>query len=107
MRQPQPSSEVSAAGSPSQEKQELQAQPNSPQQLAERHAILKRGGDSTTSIVFMRRLRQQEALLQQAHERFVQASRRDAVLSYAAEWFLDNYYLLQRTYNQIQEDFSP
>ena len=54
----------------------------------------------------MARVRQYESLLERAHERFQQASQQDAVLSYAAEWFLDNYYLLQRIDKQIQEDFS-
>ncbi len=75
-------------------------------QLAERHASASQPPERGTGRAFLSRLRQYDQLLEQAHTRFLLASQHDAVLSYAAEWYLDNYYLLQRIYTQVQEDFT-
>lgn len=42
-----------------------------------------------------------------AYKYFSQASRESHVTSYAAEWFLDNYYIVRQTVEQIEEDMPP
>ena len=42
--------------------------------------------------------------LNQAYIYFIQASRESHVTSYAAEWFLDNHYIVQQAVEQIEED---
>ncbi|MFW6096940.1 MAG: cellobiose phosphorylase, partial [Chloroflexota bacterium] len=75
-------------------------------QLAQQHSVAPRAKDGRTRRAFMARLQQHETLLREAYEHFVRISQEEPVLSYAAEWYLDNYYLLQRVNNQIEEDFS-
>ncbi|NOR82652.1 MAG: hypothetical protein GQ526_04085, partial [Ardenticatenales bacterium] len=62
-------------------------------QLAESHAITRR----PKRIPAIRaRLREQESLLRQAYQYFATASEAQRSLSYAAEWLLDNYYIVQQ-----------
>jgi cyclic beta-1,2-glucan synthetase len=49
-------------------------------------------------------LREQEALLRHAYQYFARASDADLTLSYAAEWMLDNFYVVQQALRQIRED---
>ena len=81
-------------------------------ELAEQHSLarLVPGGRHDArrrdaKRVFMKRLQQQELLLERAYDVFLSASREELGLSYAAEWYLDNYYLLQRAQHLVQEDF--
>ncbi len=53
---------------------------------------------------FFQRLQLQQALLKQARAYLYQQAPNQVVLSYAAEWLLDNYYLLVRTTRQVEED---
>ncbi|MCK4832143.1 MAG: hypothetical protein KAS81_05220, partial [Anaerolineales bacterium] len=46
----------------------------------------------------------QESLLRQAYQYFATASEAQRSLSYAAEWLLDNYYIVQQAVRQIGED---
>lgn len=45
-----------------------------------------------------------ESLLTQAYRYFSQTAQEDMLLSYAAEWVLDNFFLVQQTIRQIRED---
>ncbi len=70
-------------------------------QLAESHAITR----SPKRIPAIRvRLREQESLLRQAYQYFATASEAQRTLNYAAEWLLDNYYIVQQAVRQIGED---
>ena len=51
----------------------------------------------------LKRLETEAKLLHSAYEYFGKASRQDLNLSYAAEWVLDNFYLVQQTVRQIGE----
>jgi cyclic beta-1,2-glucan synthetase len=53
---------------------------------------------------FFQRLEVQQTLFKQARAYFRQQGPNQAALSYAAEWLLDNYYLLVRTARQVEED---
>src|SRR5260370_3194956 len=70
-------------------------------QLAEQH---KRTQAGKAGPFLLKRLEQEAKLLQDAYEYFGKASREDLNLSYAAEWVLDNFYLVQQTVRQIGED---
>src|SRR5579871_3889443 len=70
-------------------------------QLAGEH---RRTHTEKVSSRLLKRLEQEARLLQDAYEYFGQASRQDLNLSYAAEWILDNFYLVQQTVRQIGED---
>jgi len=50
------------------------------------------------------RLREHETLLRNAYQYFVEASEAQPALSYAAEWLLDNFYVVQQALRQIRED---
>ncbi|HZD10219.1 MAG TPA: hypothetical protein VE553_02675, partial [Candidatus Binatia bacterium] len=102
---PQDNPDLVAAGNQEQELRERGALETSARKLAEEHTLVTQKGEGGTRRVFMQRLEQQEALLQRAYESFLRASQEEPVLSYAAEWYLDNYYLLQRVHKQILEDF--
>src|SRR5512136_1679074 len=51
-------------------------------------------------------LDEQSALLQGATQHFRETPEKES-LSYAAEWMLDNFYLVQQTLRQIREDMPP
>lgn len=50
------------------------------------------------------RLQDQEALLKEAHQYCLGASEKEFTPSYAAEWLLDNYYVVQQALRQVRED---
>ena len=97
------SSPEKGGAQPGEQRKSLEA---TARQLARQHSVGSRSSTSTRRI-FMDRLQQQQQLLQQVHEAFFHSSVQKPDLSYAAEWFLDNYYLLQRAQRQVQEDFTP
>src|SRR5260370_11205476 len=70
-------------------------------QLSEQH---KRTHAGKAGPFLLKRIEQEAKLLQDAYEYFGKASREDLNLSYAAEWVLDNFYLVQQTVRQIGED---
>jgi len=70
-------------------------------QLAKRHTISLR---PKRKISLVDRLRSQEELLRQAYQYFGKASKTHATVSYAGEWLLDNYYVIQQAIRQIRED---
>jgi len=48
-----------------------------------------------------------EKLLRNAYQHFAAASRVQPARSYASDWLLDNYYMVERTLRQIREDMPP
>ena len=52
----------------------------------------------------MIRLHWLEQRLQAIHQYYIQTTTQDLSLSYAAEWLLDNYYIIQQALRQIQQD---
>src|SRR4051812_8916742 len=57
-------------------------------------------GDS----VLLHLLQRQEKLLKQAYQHFSSAIQEDLTPSTAAEWLLDNFFVVQQTIRQIRED---
>jgi len=51
-----------------------------------------------------KRLQQQETLLRDAYQYFAKASKEQRAPSYASEWLLDNFYVVQQAFRQIRED---
>ena len=52
-------------------------------------------------------LKQYEQTFTDAYEQFNLLAQKDMPLSYAAEWFLDNYFVVRQTIRQIREDMPP
>ncbi|MDY0020242.1 MAG: cellobiose phosphorylase, partial [Anaerolineae bacterium] len=52
---------------------------------------------------FKKYLRELEALLTHAYQTFLQGSEEEVARSYAAEWLLDNFYIVQQALRQIRE----
>src|SRR5688572_29890384 len=74
------------------------------QQLAKQQLVTKH---PRTSPLFLERPQQQEALLRTAYQRFANTPKVQIAPSSAAEWILDNYFLLQQTFRQIHENMPP
>lgn len=72
--------------------------------VAESHHL---GSGSGTERDFLERLSKQERRLRAAYQDFRQSSDGELTLSYAAEWLLDNFYVIQQTLRQIREDLPP
>jgi hypothetical protein len=53
---------------------------------------------------FLDQLPQLAQRLEDTHQHFVNASAQDVVSSSAAEWLLDNYYMVEQALRQIEED---
>ena len=70
-------------------------------QLAESHAATRRPGRRA---LLLDRLREQEMLLRDAYHYFREAPGEQFALSHAAEWMLDNFYVIQQALRQIRED---
>ncbi len=70
-------------------------------QLAAQHVIGPQPARRGARLAQVPRLTQQ---LQEAHQQLVNASAQDAALSTAAEWMLDNYYVVVQALTQIEED---
>src|SRR5581483_5770497 len=73
------------------------------QQLARSQAI---SSQAATSLPLRDRMQGQAKTLQAAYARFKGASREDIAFSYAAEWMLDNFYLVEQTLRLIREDMA-
>ena len=69
--------------------------------LAEGHTVSRRPGSEPT---LLDRLQEQGEILCDAYEYFVQVSEAQEALSYAAEWLLDNLYVVQQALRQVRED---
>ncbi|MDY6877807.1 MAG: glucoamylase family protein [Chloroflexota bacterium] len=70
-------------------------------QLAESHAVSRHPRRRPPLIDH---LREQEALLRDAHHYFAREPAEQPTLSYAAEWLLDNFHVVQQTLHQVSED---
>ncbi|HSD83615.1 MAG TPA: hypothetical protein VLG46_07145, partial [Anaerolineae bacterium] len=70
-------------------------------QLAHDHAVVRAGGLTTP---LLDRLTEHEDLLEEAHTQFASAWDEALSFSYAAEWLLDNFYIVRQTLHQIHED---
>ncbi len=70
-------------------------------QLAATHHLVR---EPDRSYRLLRRLPDLKRWLHEAHQHFLEASDRELTLSYAAEWLLDNYYLVQQSLRQVNED---
>jgi len=63
-----------------------------------------KSGYSQGKLNLLERLSDQEQLLQAAYNQFRQSSEAELTVSYAAEWLLDNFYVVQQTLHMIRED---
>ena len=82
---------------------------NLARQLAESHAVSRHPSASSgrrprRGPLLLDRLREREALLRDAYQHFAGASEAEIALSYAGEWMLDNFYVVQQALRQIRED---
>lgn len=55
----------------------------------------------------LQRLPQQAKLLQKGYQTFRNSTAEALAFSYAAEWLLDNFYVVEQAQRQIKEDLSP
>jgi cyclic beta-1,2-glucan glucanotransferase len=74
---------------------------NSARLLAEQQQVSRQSGDAAA---FIQRAKEHYKLLSRAHEFFSRLAPRDYLPSVAAEWLLDNFYLIQKTVRQVQTD---
>jgi cyclic beta-1,2-glucan synthetase len=71
------------------------------QRIAQSHqAVTGQGGGYN----LLDHLAWQETLLAEAYRAFRQVNIEEVALSYAAEWLLDNYYIIQQALRQVRED---
>ena len=65
------------------------------------------GRSSRAASPILSYLKDYQAFLQEAYMHFRGASEDRLTLSYAAEWMLDNYYIIQQTLREIRENLPP
>ena len=65
------------------------------------------GRATTDKPLLLDRLRQHEKLITDAYQQFSSAAQEDMPLAYAAEWLLDNFFVVQQTIRQVREDMPP
>ncbi|MGH2542831.1 MAG: hypothetical protein ACRDIB_08540, partial [Ardenticatenaceae bacterium] len=70
-------------------------------QLAGQHSV---GPSSEGKPWLVEHLSEQSELFRAAYDHFSEATQGEVVLSHAAEWLLDNFYLVQRASRQVRED---
>lgn len=70
-------------------------------QLAANHTI---DPQANGQLHLLERLPVQEKLLHQVHQYYLKSTDEELALSYAAEWLLDNFYLVQQSLRQVEED---
>jgi cyclic beta-1,2-glucan synthetase len=70
-------------------------------QLARQHTLTDQPPTSTESMAHLRWLSQR---LETIHHQYTQLTSRERSLSYAAEWLLDNFYIVQQALRQIRQD---
>lgn len=73
-------------------------------QVAEHHVIAARPPSGPT---LLDRLPRQEAALRAAYRYFAEVTEAQAVTSYAAEWLLDNFYVLEQALREVRQDMPP
>ena len=76
--------------------------------LAHRLAVEQPASRRTSSGPYLLdRLEGQTELLRKAYQYFAGTSREELSYSYAAEWLLDNFYIIQQALRQVKEDMPP
>ncbi|MBC7870109.1 MAG: cellobiose phosphorylase, partial [Chitinophagaceae bacterium] len=71
-------------------------------QLAKSQKAVRRSDG--VKLPLLRYPERQEALLNSAQQHFAQSAEQELTLSYAGEWLLDNYYVVQQSLRQVIED---
>ncbi len=71
-------------------------------QLAQSHVVA--GKPAQNQIPLLQRPKLIEEVLGQAHQYFAKIAEDELVISYAGEWLLDNFYLIQQSLRQAHED---
>lgn len=77
---------------------------NLARRLAESHVV---AGRSLHKPTLLDRLREQEEALRAVYRHFVGATETQVALSYAAEWILDNFYVVEQALRQVRQDMPP
>lgn len=72
--------------------------------LADEHRVVTTGAGPP---ILLEQLARYDVILQSAYQAWVKAGERDELLPFAAEWLLDNYYLVRQALHQIEEDLPP
>ena len=70
--------------------------------LAENHTGVTKSRQSRTLLI--KHLPKWKQTLQDAYQHFRATSLKDPVFSQASEWMLDNFYIVEQTFHQIEED---
>ena len=70
--------------------------------LAENHTGAAKGRQQRS--LLYKHLRSWKKTLQDAYQHFRATSLKDPVFSTASEWMLDNFYVIEQTFHQIEED---
>ncbi len=73
-------------------------------QLAESHHVTTK---SNQQLLLLDHLDAWRRMLKDAYLRFRSASPQDLAFTYAGEWMLDNFYIIEQTIRQIREDLPP
>ncbi|HZD11833.1 MAG TPA: cellobiose phosphorylase, partial [Candidatus Binatia bacterium] len=92
---------VSAVDARSEEKTAEGSLEQTARHLAQRQSVTAR---ATVVRPLLELLPQLEEVLEEAYREFVHSTEEELALSYAAEWLLDNYYLVQRAERLIEKD---
>src|SRR5262245_3986318 len=74
----------------------------SAQELAQTHRAVRMVPGK--HLLFLDKPQLQSSLLQQAYQHFAAAAQTELAVSYAGEWMLDNFYIIQQANRQIRED---
>src|SRR5262245_17293976 len=74
----------------------------SAQALARTHQMVQTAPGKP--LLFLDRPHLQGHLLQQAYQKFAAAAQTELTVSYAGEWMLDNFYVIQQALRQIHDD---
>ncbi|MCC6165940.1 MAG: hypothetical protein IT329_01820 [Caldilineaceae bacterium] len=72
--------------------------------LARQHQLATAGAGQP---LLLERLARYAVILDRAYQTWVKPAAQDELLPFAAEWLLDNYYLVRQALHQIEEDLPP
>lgn len=70
-------------------------------QLARQHELAVHPTSRSSPVTHLRELR---TFLRATYQGYVEASERDLTISYAAEWLLDNYYMVEQAIREVRQD---
>ena len=78
------------------------------EELARRLAVqFELAAHTTGEPLLLDRLRQHEKLISDAYRHFSSAAQTEIPLTYAGEWLLDNFFVIQQAIRQVREDLPP